>query len=266
MLSLKNKIKIGLALALTAYLPMEAAAWGMTGHRVVGEVAQSYLSAKSLKNVHRILGAESLAMASNWPDFIKSDSTFNYMSSWHYINLPGGLDKNGVYQFVKAEKAPNVYSQINAMVALLKEKSTAADQQKMAMRVLIHLVGDLHQPMHTARKEDLGGNKVYVTWFGGRSNLHKIWDEALIDYQQLSYTEYARAINHPSKEQLKTWRAATLQDYVLDSYVAVNHIYDTVKADDKLGYRYNFDHIDTINEQLLKGGVRLAKIINDIYG
>ncbi len=99
------------------------------------------LKRKARKGVQKILGTESLAMASNWQDFIKSDSTYNYMGSWHYVNLPGDLNKQGVYQFLKAEKAPNVYSQVNAMVALLKNKQSTADQQKMALRVLIHLGG-----------------------------------------------------------------------------------------------------------------------------
>jgi hypothetical protein len=263
---IKNKVKLILALAIITYMPIKANAWGMIGHRVVGEVAESYLTKKGLKGVQHVLGSETLAMASNWPDFIKSDTSYNYMGSWHYVNLPGGLDKQGVYQFLKAEQAPNVYGQINAMIAMLKDKQSSASQQQMAMRVLIHLVGDLHQPMHTARKEDLGGNKVYVTWFGARSNLHKVWDEELIDYQRLSYTEYATAINHPTKNQLTSWQATSLQDMVFESYTACNHIYETTKPDDKLGYRYNFDHVDTLNEQLLKGGIRLAQILNDIYG
>ena len=264
--SINNKVKIGLTLAALAYMPLKAAAWGMTGHRVVGEIATSYLSSKARKGVQKILGAETMAMASNWPDFIKSDSTYNYMGSWHYVNLPGGLDQQGVYQFLNAEKAPNVYKQIQEMVAVLKNKESAVQEQKMALRVLIHLVGDLHQPMHTARKEDLGGNKVYLTWFGERSNLHKVWDESIVDYQQLSYTEYASAINHPTKDQLSAWRAASLQDYVFESYMICNKIYANIKPDQKLSYRYNFEYVEIINEQLLKGGVRLAKIVNDIYG
>ncbi|WP_354329833.1 S1/P1 nuclease [Pedobacter sp. CG_S7] len=263
--SIKKITKTGLIVAVLAYMPLKAAAWGMIGHRVVGEVASYYLSSKASKGVQKILGTESLAMASNWPDFIKSDSTFNYMGSWHYVNLPGGLDQQGVYQFLNSAQAPNVYTQISKMVALLKDKQSTAEQQKFALRVLIHLVGDVHQPMHTARKEDLGGNKVYVTWFGSRSNLHKVWDESLIEYQQLSYTEYAAVINHPTKAQVKIWKATPLHDYVYESYLICNKIYANVKPDEKLGYRYNFDYASTINEQLLKGGVRLAKIINEIY-
>jgi len=263
--SIKNKIKAGLMIAAMAYFPVKASAWGMIGHRVVGQVADYYLTAKARKGVQKVLGPESMAMAANWPDFIKSDTTFNYLSAWHYVNLPGGLDQQGVYQFLNTEKGPNVFNKIPEMVSILKNPQSNTDQKRMALRILIHLVGDLHQPMHTARKEDLGGNKISVTWFGQKSNLHKVWDEGLVDYQQLSYTEYAAAINHPTREQFKTWSATSLQDCVYESYMICNRIYDHIKPDDKLSYRYNFDYIDTVNEQLLKGGIRLAKIINDIY-
>lgn len=262
-----NKIKKGLlAVALIAYLPMNAAAWGMIGHRVVGQVADFYLTAKARKAVKNVLGNEDLAMASNWPDFIKSDTAYNYLGSWHYVNLPVGLDQNGVFQFLDSSKEANVYNKIPEMIAILKNQQSTADQKKMAMRLLIHLVGDLHQPMHTARKDDLGGNRVNVMWFGQKSNLHRVWDEGLIEYQQLSYTEYAKAINHPTKEQFNKWSHDTLKESVFESYQACNKIYEMTKPEDKLGYRYNFDFVDTVNECLLKGGVRLAEIINEIYG
>jgi len=263
---ISRKFKIAILIAACAYLPTHAFAWGMIGHRVVGQVADTYLSAKSRKAVQNILGGESLAMSANWPDFIKSDSSYNYLASWHYVNLPAGLDEQGVFSFLNTEKSANVYNKIPEMVSILKNKQSTLEQKKMALRLLVHLVGDLHQPMHTARKEDLGGNRVNVTWFGSRSNLHRIWDENLVEYQQLSYTEYAAAINHPSKAQLATWRKSSLQQDVFESYQLVDRIYKTVKPDDKLGYKYNFDFVDTLNEQLLKGGVRLAEIINNIYG
>lgn len=260
-----NKIKKAfLAIALVAYLPINAAAWGMTGHRVVGQIADYYLTSKARKAVTQLLG-ESPAMASNWPDFIKSDSTYNYLSSWHYVNLPGGLDQAGVFNFLDSDKQANVYSKIPELIAILKDKNQTMEQKKLAMRLLIHFVGDVHQPMHTARKEDLGGNKVAVTWFGQRSNLHRVWDEGLVEYQQLSYTEYASAINHPTKEQLNKWRRDSLKESVYESYLACNKIYEKTKADDKLSYSYNFEFVGLLNEQLLKGGVRLAEMINGIY-
>ena len=68
--------------------------------------------------------------------------------------------------------------------------------------MLIHLVGDIHQPMHTGRSDDQGGNKIKVMWFNEPKNLHQVWDDQLILFQQLSYTEYAAAINHTTPAQL----------------------------------------------------------------
>jgi len=261
----KTLVKIA-AVGLLAYLPMQANAWGMIGHRVVGEVAESYLNAKTRKAIQAILGTESLAMSANWGDFIKSDSTYNYMYNWHFVNLPGGLDKQGVFNILETEKTPNLYNKIPDLIAVLKKSSSTAEQKKLALRMLVHLAGDLCQPMHVAHKEDLGGNRVSVLWFNEKSNLHRVWDEQLIEYQQLSYTEYTKAINHPSAIQLYNWRNTSLKDCIYESYTVCSKIYDNVKPDSKLSYRYNFEWVDTLNQQLLKGGVRLAKMLNDIYG
>jgi hypothetical protein len=262
MKKLKN---LAIALAFVS-APIAANAWGVLGHRIVGEIADSYLTPNARKAVKQILGNETLAMSANWADFIKSDSSYNYLNSWHYVNLPVGLDRAGVSAYLDNFNEPNVYKQANEMIALLKNPKTPADKKQFAMRVLVHLVGDMHQPMHTARKEDLGGNKIYVTWFGQRSNLHRVWDEQLIDFQQLSYTEYTKAINFATPQQLASWNGANMKDCIFESYEICNKIYATgIKNDDKLSYRYNFEWIETLNQQLLKGGVRLAKILNEIY-
>lgn len=257
--------KMGLVLAIALYLPLNAGAWGMLGHRIVGQIAEKHLTGRAAKGVKSILGNESLAMASNWGDFIKSDPTYDYLYNWHFVNLPAGLDKQGVFDLLDNEKEANLYNKIPEMISILKNKQSAADEKKLAMRLLIHLVGDLNQPMHTGRKEDLGGNKAYVTWFGEKSNLHRVWDESLIAYQQLSYTEYANAINFPTESQLNAWRNSSLKDFVYGSYQASNRIYANIKPDERLSYKYNFDYVDLLNEQLLKGGVCLASILNDIY-
>lgn len=268
--SMKNKTigsvsKAVLVLAISLYLPLNAAAWGMLGHRIVGQIAESYLTAKAKRGVKGVLGNESLAMASNWGDFIKSDPAYDYLYNWHFVNLPAGLDKQGVFDFLIKDTLPNVYNKVPEMMAVLKNRQSTMEEKKLAMRLLIHLAGDLNQPMHTARKEDLGGNKVYVTWFGEKSNLHRVWDESLIGYQQLSYTEYAAAINYPSAGQLNTWRNSSLRDFVYGSYEACNRIYANVKPEERLSYKYNFEFVGLLNEQLLKGGICLANLLNDIY-
>ncbi|HMI04305.1 MAG TPA: S1/P1 nuclease [Pedobacter sp.] len=265
MKKINSIFKIVIIAIVFSYVPVTAGAWGMLGHRIVGQIAENHLSAKARKALRAILGDESTAMASNWGDFIKSDPAYNYLYNWHFVNLPEGLDKRGVDAFLDEEKAANVYNKIPEMIAVLKDTKSTADQKKLALRLLIHLVGDLNQPMHTARKDDLGGNKVYVTWFGEKSNLHRVWDESLIGYQELSYTEYAAAIDHPTKDQLNAWKSASLKDFVYGSYVACNKIYANTKAEDKLSYKYNFDFVGLLNEQLLKGGICLANILNDTY-
>ncbi|WP_443937039.1 S1/P1 nuclease [Pedobacter sp. MW01-1-1] len=254
-----------LALIFLAYVPLKANAWGMLGHRIVGEIADSYLKTSTRKAIVSILGSESLAMSANWGDFIKSDTAYNYMYNWHFVNLPEGLSKDGITAYLSTEKAPNLYNKILDLSAILKKTSSTASQKKLALRMLVHMIGDLHQPMHVARKEDLGGNRVSVLWFNEKSNLHRVWDEQLIEYQQLSYTEYTKAINHPSPIQLTNWQKTDLKSAIYESYLICNKIYADTKPDSKLSYRYNFDWVETVNQQLLKGGIRLAKILNDIY-
>ncbi|WP_316737920.1 S1/P1 nuclease [Pedobacter aquatilis] len=264
--SIKTKLTTVAILGLLTYLPMQVNAWGMTGHRVVGEIADSYLKSKTRKAIQAILGSESLAMSANWGDFIKSDSAYNYLYNWHFVNLPANLDKQGVYNFLETEKDPNLYNKILELTAVLKKPGATLAEKKLALRMLVHMAGDLCQPMHVARKEDLGGNRISVLWFNEKSNIHRVWDEQLIEYQQLSYTEYTKAINHPSAVQLYNWQNTTLKDCIYESYQVCSKIYDKTKPDSKLSYRYNFDWVDTLNEQLLKGGIRLAKMLNDIYG
>lgn len=252
--------------AFLAYLPFNASAWGVLGHRIVGEVADHYINGKTRKAIQQILGSESIAMTANWADFVKSEPSYNYLGSWHYVNLPVNLSQNDVFSYLDNYPEANIYSKINEMVAILRNKNSTTDEKKLALRMVIHLVGDLHQPMHTARKDDLGGNKVLLQWFSEKTNLHRVWDSDLIDFQGLSFTEYTKAINHTTKQQVLDWQSTTLKSWVFESYGICNNIYATgIKNDDRLSFKYNYDWIEVANQQLLKGGVRLAGVLNSIY-
>lgn len=261
----KKIFLVGLLCLGLNYLPLQSFAWGMTGHRVVGEIADHYLKAKTRKAIKRILGYESLAMSANWGDFIKSDSAFNHLYNWHFVNLPAGLDYNGVSAVLDAEQEPNVYNKILAMSALLKEGNASLTEKQLALRMLVHMIGDLHQPMHTARKDDLGGNRVSVLWFNQKSNLHRVWDDQLISSQDLSFSEYTKAINFVEKDQLRAWQNTSLKQVVFESYTICNAIYAQTPANGNLSYRYIYDWLGIANQQMLKGGVRLAQTLNDIF-
>lgn len=240
--------------------------WGMTGHRVVGEIAQRHLNRKAQKAVQAILGNESLAMSSNWADFIKSDSTYNYLGSWHYFNFQKGLDKDAFDAALQVDTIANAYDKLLFLVDELKNNRTLdLDRKKMYLRLIVHIVGDLHQPMHTARPEDLGGNRIKVYWFGQSSNLHQVWDEHLVNYQQLSYTEYADVLDHCTKAEVKQLQRAPVEQWLWESYTKAEELYKTIAPEAKLGYRYNFDHVEALNQCLLKGGVRLAGLLNGVF-
>jgi S1/P1 Nuclease len=242
--------------------------WGMTGHRIVGEIAESYLTSKARKAIKDILGDESLAMASNWADFIKSDSSYGYLSPWHYTDMKGGLSHDEVISTLMADTGANLYAKLNFVIEQLKNKQLPKDKKILYLRLLIHFVGDLHQPLHVGgRTEDQGGNKVRVLWFSDSTNLHSVWDERIIENQKLSYTEFAKAINHTTKAQRLNWQKAPLNEWFYESYQLAQGIYAGItKPYQRLTYRYNFDYIETINQQLLKGGVRLAGLLNEIFG
>ncbi|RYE16667.1 MAG: S1/P1 Nuclease, partial [Sphingobacteriaceae bacterium] len=172
------------------YLPLQSMAWGMLGHRVVGQIADSYLTKKARKNIALILGDESVAMASTWADFIKSDKAYNYLSSWHYIDFDQPYTYPQMQSFLKQDTAVNASTKLNLIISQLKNKNLAQDQKLLYLRLLIHIVGDVHQPMHTAHTADKGGNDIKLFWFNKPTNLHALWDSEMIDDQQLSYTEY----------------------------------------------------------------------------
>lgn len=260
-------IKKIIVLSFLFAVPFYSFAWGVLGHRIVGEIANVYLTSKARIEIQKILGTESLAMASNWADFIKSDSTLRYINSWHYINLGEGLSDGQLQSFFKKDTATDIYTRINFLSKELKNKALSLDKKRMYLRLLIHFVGDAHQPFHAGHRDDLGGNRVKATWFNTPTNLHAVWDESLINFQQLSYTEYAKAINHTTLAQLQEWQKAPVSGWLMESYRIAETLYPEITdATQKLSYEYNFNHIDTVNERLLKGGVRLAGILNKIFG
>ncbi len=249
------------------YLPFSSMAWGLLGHRIVGQIADSYLTKHAKKAIAEILGNESVAMASNWPDFAKSDPAYDYLDVWHYINIKSGLSDDSLRNYFNTDTTMDAYTRINFLTAQLKDKHLEQSKKVLYLRLLIHIVGDIHQPLHVGHAEDQGGNKVKILWFNAPNNLHTIWDSQLINFQQLSYTEYATAINHTTKESVKALQSQPLLSWVLESYHLAEKIYgDITEPDQKLSYTYNYKYLETLNNQLLKGGVRLAGILNDIFG
>lgn len=255
--------------AAILYFPVQTMAWGTNGHRISGQIADSYLTSKARAAIKAILGNESIAMTSNWPDFVKSDPNYNYLYNWHFINFDKTLTLSEMQAYLKTDTATDAYTKINFMVGQLKNKTLPQASKLLYLRVLIHVVEDIHQPMHTGRLTDKGGNDVKLTWNNAPTptNLHSIWDSQLIDMQQLSYTEYTAAINHTTLAQRTALQKAPISQWLFESNQLADKIYADAAGKDKInGYNYNFKFIGTVNDQLLKGGVRLAGLLNQIFG
>jgi hypothetical protein len=233
-----------------------AFSWGMIGHRVVGEIASRHLTKSASKEVKNLLGNESLAMSSNWPDFIRSDKSWNKSHPWHYVNVEDGQT------YETATKNPNgdVVEAIERMKKTLADKKLKKEERVEALKFLVHFVGDLHQPLHSGKAEDHGGNKISVRWFDRESNLHRVWDEDLIKMQELSYTEYTQVLDHVSKQDIQKWQSEDISVWIKENMDLRPLVYDI--GEGKLGYEYNFKTLSTLNSRLQKGGIRLAGIIN----
>lgn len=238
----------------------QALAWGVTGHRVTGWIAEKYLSKKARKELKKILRGESLAMLSTWMDEVKSDSAFDYMEEWHWATIPYGQ----TYEQAVKPPAGDIIMTLERVITELESKKLSREQQLFNIRILIHLVGDIHQPLHVGGRDDKGGNDVKVTWFRKDTNLHRVWDLEMIDETQLSFTELSQSLRAPTKDEMLQWQKHTVLDWAMESQSYEKAIYDI--GNGRLGYHYSYRNFPTVRLRLLQAGVRLAGILNKIYG
>ena len=151
------------------------------------------------------------------------------------------------------------------MIDLDAKEFTDVDEA-FALKCLVHLIGDIHQPLHVGNGEDRGGNDIKLEYFWRGSNLHRVWDSGIIDGQNYSYTEYADLIDHATEAQLAEWSTFDVLVWANESKELRSQSYETMTEDLKLTYRYNFDNIALVNQRLLQAGIRLANVLNEIYG
>ena len=183
-------------------------AWGDNGHRIVAEIAERHLGDAARTAIEGYLGPIALAQIATWPDFVRSDSAWEFVNHWHYVTVEDDAELLAVLR--RSQKTPepdNVVEAIEYLERVLAGDSDAraafeammaehgaetleGSLDATALAFLLHFAGDVHQPLHVGRGGDRGGNSVMVQWFGEPRRLHSVWDSGLIDRQSLSYTEY----------------------------------------------------------------------------
>ena len=258
------RILVAAAALAIALAPTPAFAWGKTGHRVVGQIADVHLTRKARAAVKRILGTETMAEASNWPDFMKSDPSPFWQktaSPWHYVTRPGGK----TYDQVGAPAEGDAITALDGFSATLRNRKASLADKRVALRFIIHTCGDLAQPLHNGNGTDRGGNDLKVTWFGRPTNLHSVWDSLLVDDEQLSFSEMASWLNaRISPADLEAWSSADPKVWMADSVTARDQAYPPA-GETALSYRYVYENTPRMELQLEKGGIRLAAYLNSLF-
>ena len=236
--------------------------WGKTGHRTTGEIAEKHLSKKAKKELNKLLDGFSIAYVSNYGDEIKSDSKYRKYGSWHYVNFPF----DSTYDTHPKSDKGDLIVGINTCIEILKDENSSEEDKVFHLKMLIHFIGDLHQPMHIGLAEDRGGNDFQVRWFNQGTNLHSVWDTKMIEGYGMSYTELAANAKSLSKQEITKIQNGTIIDWMYESRALCKDIYKNAEVGEKLSYRYSYDYMETVRNQLQKSGIRLASILNDIFG
>lgn len=265
------RISLLLASAALAFQSVQASAWGPTGHRVTGEIAERHLDADTRAAIAGILGPESIAEASNWPDFMRSDDSSFWQDespNFHYVTIPEGK----TYAEVGAPPQGDAITALAKYSAIVKDDKASRADRQMALRFVIHIVEDLHQPLHVGNGRDLGGNAVEVTFMDEPTNLHSVWDEDIINAELLSYTEWADWLNRRiTAEDRIAWAAAEPAQWLAESVAIRDGLYPPPSKDSKnpeipnLSYDYVYAHKGQIDLRLQQGGVRLAAYLNALF-
>ncbi len=235
--------------------------WGKTGHRVTGHIAESHLTGKAKRALKDLLDGHSLAFVSTFADEIKADRSFSKFFGWHFVNYP--LDVR--YEDSEKSQFGDLIVGIEECTRIVKDKNRKREDRVFYLKMLIHLIGDLHQPMHASRAEDKGGNSIQVQWFGEGTNLHRLWDKNLIVSYGMTYTELGNELNQISRKEVKKIQEGTIYDWVQESHEICGELYESVEVGEKLGYKYGYEYNKVLFSQLQKGGLRLAKVLNDLF-
>ena len=199
-------------------IPNLVFAWGDTGHRAIGQLAEKHLTPKAKKQVQKLLGRDNMADVSLWADIVRSNPKYSFQSKWHYTNVKDG-------QTYKNSNEEDAVWAIDLMIKILKDQGSHPKvvDKTHALKLLIHFVEDLHQPLHAGRRVDRGGSLLYVNFFDQTYNLHSVWDSGLIQRLGLSYTELVDYLHrHYQGTEVKQ---LSPEDWATESAKLLNFVY-----------------------------------------
>lgn len=248
-------------------LPSAGYGWGQKGHDIVACIAEANLTPRARKALKKVLDGRTPVYYAAWMDNLQNDPAWAEASritdTWHYSNV----DEGESYETMTKNPSGDIVTGTEHILQVLKDRNTDDSTRTLYTKMLIHLIGDMHCPMHAGRRTDLGGNRYPVEWFGRPTSLHKVWDSYMISGAHAwSHTEWQRQLDLRDRALRRRMQAGNPKDWFLETVEICKGLYEEVQPGQNLSYEYLYLHTALLEDQLLKAGYRLAYLLNDIYG
>ncbi len=243
-------------------LPALALAWGQKGHDVVASIAERHLTPATKAAVDSIFEGKSMVYWANWLDNASHTPQYDYSLTWHYKNI------DPEYQFDNAplNSKGDILTALKEQRATLSNPATSIGDSKLALKMLVHFMGDAHQPLHMGRYSDRGGNRHTVKFFDAETNLHTVWDSRLPESaHKWSFTEWTLQIDRANPATESEITSGDFDDWCKETYEIAKAVYEATPVDTNISYNYIAGWTPTVELQLLRGGLRLAHVLNTIY-
>lgn len=259
---IRSPISLLSVVVLWAVWPADAVfAFNGTAHRVVGHIAAEQVCRATRKAVRKLDPGRSIAEAGLWADEIRSQDYWDALKPWHYMNVPDGVP----LAEARRSRRGDVLLGIEKFRAELADPATDELDRRVAYRLLVHFVADIHQPLHVGRREDAGGNNIRVRVDGRRTNLHAYWDGYDLTARVADPRAYARELiaRYAGQEPQPGGGAA---DWAQESIMLREQAYAVPPGSvPELSDAYRRNYIEIIDLRLYAAGVRLAAMLDGIY-
>ncbi len=256
---MKKSILTSLLLTIAC---LNAWAWGQKGHDVTAYIAEQHLTPTAKAAVESILDGRSIIYWANWLDNASHQRPLAYTKTWHYKNIDEGVR----YEEAPANPAGDAVTAIKSRIEILNNPETSLEERQLALKILIHVVGDIHMPLHMGHATDLGGNRIKVKFFNRENNLHSVWDSSLPESaHKWSYTEWQQQIDRANPALQTEIISGTVDDWAKETVAIASDVYTYFQPGANISYNDIARWTPTIEQQFLRGGLRLAHLLNTIF-
>lgn len=255
--------KLLISSGLLSLSALMAYGWGQKGHDTTAFIAENHLTPITRAVIDDLLDGRSIVYYANWLDNASHTPDYAYSKTWHYKNI----DADETFETAPQLDSGDIIRAIYSQCEVLQNPEASREDRQLALKIVVHLLGDIHQPMHLGHASDLGGNRHVVKYFGKDSNLHSIWDSSVPESaHKWSYTEWQQQIDRISLDkEREILQDGSPEKWGKETYMIARDIYKKTPQESNISYDYVADWTPTVEEQFLKGGLRLADILNSIF-